>query len=89
VGLPGVESRVPTSPARQCLCRGPTLLAFAWVFAFGHQVGDALVLFEKSVSVLKVHLTEAVLVEHGGGRERFRCIYLMMVSSVVELDTEY
>jgi hypothetical protein len=41
------------------------LLAFAWVFAFGHQVGDAPVLFEKSALVLEVHFTEAVLVEHG------------------------
>jgi hypothetical protein len=41
------------------------LLAFAWVFAFGQQVGDALVLFEKFASVLEVHLIEAVLVEHG------------------------
>jgi hypothetical protein len=48
VGLLGVESRVPTSSARQCLCRGPTLLGFVWVFAFDHQVGDAPVLFEKS-----------------------------------------
>jgi hypothetical protein len=41
------------------------LLAFAWVFAFGRQVGDAPLLFEKSVSVLEVHLTEAVSIEHG------------------------
>jgi hypothetical protein len=60
VGLPGVESRVPTSPACQCLCRGPTLLVFAWVFAFGRQVGDAPVLFEKSALVLEVYFTEAI-----------------------------
>jgi hypothetical protein len=60
VGLPGVESRVPTSPARQCLCRGPTLLVFVWVFAFGRQVGDAPVLFEKSAFVLEVHFIEAI-----------------------------
>jgi hypothetical protein len=65
VGLPGMESRVPTSPTRQCPCRGHMLLAFAWVFAFGRQVGDAPVLFEKSASVLEVHLTEVVSVEHG------------------------
>jgi hypothetical protein len=65
VGLPGVELRVPTSPACQCLCRGLMLLAFAWVFAFGRQVGDAPVLFEKFVSVLEVHLTEVVSIEHG------------------------
>ena len=40
-------------------------MAFAWVFAFSHQVGDAPVLFEKSASVLEVYLTEAVSVEHG------------------------
>jgi hypothetical protein len=51
-GALGVESRVPTSLARQCLCRGPTLLVFGWVFAFSRQVGDAPVLFEKSVLVL-------------------------------------
>jgi hypothetical protein len=65
VGLPGVESRVPTSLARQCLCRGPTLLVFVWVFAFSRQVGDAPVLFEKSALVLEVYFTQAISVEHG------------------------
>jgi hypothetical protein len=65
VGLPGVESRVPTSLARQCLCRGPTLLVFVWVFAFNPQVGDAPVLFEKSALVLKIYFTQAVSVEYG------------------------
>jgi creatinine amidohydrolase/Fe(II)-dependent formamide hydrolase-like protein len=65
VGLPGMESRVPTSPAHQCPCRGPTLLAFAWVSAFGRQVGKAPVLLEKSASVLEVHLIEVVSIEHG------------------------
>jgi hypothetical protein len=65
VGLPGVESRVSTSLARQCLCRGPTLLVFAWIFAFSRQVGNAHVLFEKSALVLEVHFTQAGSVEHG------------------------
>jgi hypothetical protein len=65
VGLSGVELRVPTSLARQCLCRGPMLLAIAWFFAFGCQVGNTAIPFEKSASVLEVHLTEALLVERG------------------------
>jgi hypothetical protein len=41
------------------------LLALAWFFAFGCQVGNAAIPFEKSASVLEVHLTEALLVERG------------------------
>ena len=40
------------------------LLVFAWVFSFNRQVGDVLVLFEKSALVLEVYFTQVVSVEH-------------------------